>query len=459
MKKSLPTCAKSLLCSTVALGILAVGTELRATVTLEIQFENGMISGGSLAAIVADTADDGFTSLTDPSVSGTLLSTGSTIGTSDDLIITVFNASTGPEWASGAGFADTFTSLEYSQVGISEGMALAIYVFPGIASPGSLFILGDEFVSYSSTTKGGSGGTIPFVAPPDPGVYAIAALTNENGGTFDPMAPTMEEAYRSGNAGATGEDGNDDIGNSRSTASSLTVGSFSGELTDGDLDFFKFVVTETSIFSAALNAGILADAWVFDENGNIIYSPDGSSPFQFEQTLEPGTYYIALRGRESSSPSNYSLNLSRRGLVLILPASPDLTIGKSPGEQRGLGVISASGVGQSYITRTRAGKKVRSFFSVRNQGNVQGFFHVKGPSKHKFYNFKYRSTSAGNITAAMKRGGFLSAYPANGSIFYRLDLKPTKEGRKRGKSGKFKIDSSGGDSVDRGKVKVKVRKK
>ena len=430
-----------------------------ATVSLEIQFENGEIVSGSLAAIVADTNSDGFLSLTETGVTGTVLAVGSTIGEGgDDTIIALFNATSGAEWDSGAGFAETIASLDYATRGISEGMPLAIYIFPSLTTPGSLFIIGDEYVTYSSSVEGNSGGTVPFQAPADPGFYAISALTSGNGGNFDPSSPTNDEDYDEGNAGSPADDANDDVGNSRQNSTSISEGDQAGQLSAGDIDYFEFEVTEAAIFSAALNGDILADAWIFDADGNVIYSPDGG-PFQFDQLLQPGTYYIALLGRQTTQPGSYSLNLASRSGIILTAASPDLAIGKSAGSLKGAGAISPSGAGQSYLASIKAGKRVRAFFSVQNTGTAAGSFSKKGPSDSKFFKVKYLSTSAGNITASMKRGGFSTTYPGSSSILYRVDLKHTKDGKSRGKSGRFKISASGGGGIDTGQLRVKVSKK
>ena len=446
----------SYLAAALALFVLSTAS-LRATVTLEIQFEDGTIPDGALAAIVADTAEDGFLPMTETSVSGTVLSVGSAFGGGDDTIIAFFNASSGSEWTSGTGIAESLPSLDYDSLGISEGTPLAIYVFPDMTAPGALFILGDRYVVYRNSNTGGSGGSIPFSAPPDPGVYAVAALTAENGGTFDPEALVSGETYETGNVGATGGGGPGDIGNSRHDAFLLTQGIQPGHLTAGDLDFFRFVLTEPSVLLAGLNSAILAQAWIFDEQGNVIYSPDGSSLFDFEEILQPGTYFLALLGENPSETGNYSLSLASRGIIL---AKPDITVGGSPSKQKGAKIYNSSGARQQFTAKSKQGRKVRSFFTVGNAGDLDGTLGIRGSAGNRFYRLKYVSIGgAGNVTASIRRGGYLSSYSPSQSVLYRLDLKPTRDGKSRGKSGSFKIDSSGEGGVDTGKIKVKYIRK
>jgi len=428
-----------------------------ATVTVEVYFENGSIPTGSLAAIVADTNEDGFLPLTDSIVSGSALSVGALIGGSDDRIIALFSSTAGPEWSPGAGFGHTLPSLDYAAHGISEGTPLIIYVFPSHSVAGSFFIIGDEFIVYRSSASGGSGGDIPFEAPADPGVYTLSALTSGNGGDFDPVSPAPEETYLAGNAGSTGDGSPDDHGNSRQDATSLSIGGSSGNLAPGDLDFFEFLVTESTTLTMSGSGEALTKGWIFDEAGNLIYSPEGGAPFSFQRLFDPGKYFIVMQGADESEEGDYDLSFEV-AKAASAPGSPDLTIGTSAGKQKGGGLYSPSGSGQVLVVKAKRGKKVTAVLSVSNSGGQSASLVLRGSKGSKFHKMKYIQLGGGNVTASVGRGGYTASYNPGQIIFYKVDMKPTKAGKERGKKGKFTFDAAGAGGSDRGVVKTKVSK-
>lgn len=440
-------------------------SEVRATVTLEVQFDNGAIPAGSLAVLVADTNGDDFVPLTDASVSGSRLSIGESIGTSDDKIIAVFSSVAGPQWFSGAGFADTIPSIDYSALGIVEGTPLVIYVFPELSAPGTLFILGDEFITYRNSAVGGSRGDIPFEAPADPGVYRLASLTAPNGGNFDPLNPTPDETYLTGNTGTTGSGGSDDHGDSRKGATPITSGPVGGNLGPGDLDFFEFLIEMQTTISATVSGDPLLKVWIFDEFGNLIYMSTGSgtTPFVINQLLEPGRYSLAMQGADEMQTGDYVLDLFRvPSQPHLTQGPPDITIGESLGKQIGENIYNASGSGQKYSTKVKAGKKVRAFLTVGIDGELETLVALNGPIGNKFYSLKYLSLSGGgNVTAALKRGGYVVNYPANTSGQFRVDLNPTRLGKNKGKKANFNFEAvaPGVGSLDRAKIQSKVIRK
>lgn len=444
--------------SFVALFLSLIVQTSRATVTLEVYFENGSIPEGALAAVVADVNGDGFLEMTDSAVSGTTLSVGASIGDSDDRVIAVFSSVAGPEWASGAGFGDTLPSLDYDAHGISEGTDLIIYVFPTHSVAGSVFILGDEFVVYRNSNPGGSGGDIPFEAPADPGVYALSALTSGNGGDFNPGSPVSGETYLAGNAGSTGNGSPDDHGNSRQGATSLSYGGSSGSIDPGDLDFFEFIVTEPTTLTMSGSGEVLTKGWIFDEAGNVIYSPNGGGPFSLQKLFEPGKYYLVMQGSDGAAQGDYDLAFEVVAKAASASGRPDLTIGPSIGKQQGRGVMSPSGAGQVLVVKAKRGKKVSAVLSISNSGGQAATLGLRGSKGSKFHKMKYIQLGGGNVTASVGSSGHLTNYNPGQTISYKVDMKPTKAGKERGKKGKFSFDATGGGQMDRGVVKSKVSK-
>ena len=431
---------------------------VQATVTIEFYFEDGMIPDGALAALVADTGDDGFLTMADPSISGTTLTVGSGIGGGNDIILSLMNASAGAEWHSGAGIGDTLAAIDYDALGVTEGMELAVYVFPDLTRQDGNLIIGDRFTIYRNDSAGGSGGSIPFEAPADPGVYTLSVLTTDNGGDFEPNHPGTGESYEMGNTGMPAGLGLDDHGNSRRDATMITNGqSLSGSLSPGDLDFFQLELVDLSYLLATPSGSIFSRGLLYDENGNLVDELSPANDNLVRNTpIQVGTYYFALIGDGGSQDGAYDLKLKRNPIVTV---RPDITIGKSVGGQRGDGVYNATGGGQTYTGKSQKGKRVSAIFSVGNDGDAHSEVDVQGSRSDGYYKVKYFKLTGGraNITSQVARGGgFSIRYESMERRTFQVQLKPTGRAKKRRKRGKFAIDAAGGDSSDRAGLKVKI---
>ena len=125
-----------------------------ATVTIEVCFSDGNLQNGSVGILVADVNNDGFLALTDGSVIGSLLNEGETIGTSDDVIVAVFQADDGAHWSGEAGILATVAALDYADLGLAENTPLILYTFPDITSIEASIAPGDVVNSYRNTAAG-----------------------------------------------------------------------------------------------------------------------------------------------------------------------------------------------------------------------------------------------------------------------------------------------------------------
>jgi len=433
--------------------LLGVG-QARATVTLEVYFNNGNLPAGALAALVADVAGDGFLDLADPTVSGTPLVVGGSIGGGDDRILALVSAAAGSEWVNGTGIAETVAGLDYAALGIAEGTALALYVFPDLRVGDDFFILGDRYVVYRSSVAGGSGGDIPFEAPSDGGVYTLAAITPVDGGDFEPSGPKPEETYETGHAGVGGDGIPDDHGNSRHTATPITDGTVIGSIHPGDLDFFEFTLDGLSLLSARTLGEALTEGWLFDADGNVLAAPGGGG-FALQRILAAGTYWIALRGSGNEQTGTYSLNLSTRTLP---QRRPDLTLGRSVSRQIGKDLYSPSGAGQIHRVHSRKGRRARAVFSVWNDGGLDSAIALHATRGNRFVRVRYRRITGGtlNVTGLAVSRGFLADYAPLTARFFRVDLVPTRRGKTAGRGRDFRLDATDGPLRDRGVVSLKV---
>ncbi len=107
---------------------LAAPAAALATVSIEFQVGALRIPEGSLGVLVADTAGDGFASPSDISSTGTPLAAGESLG--GDAIVAVFASRSLPEWGSTTGFSEHLAALDYEALGLDEGQALLLHVFP-----------------------------------------------------------------------------------------------------------------------------------------------------------------------------------------------------------------------------------------------------------------------------------------------------------------------------------------
>lgn len=105
----------------------------------------------------------------------------------------------------------------------------------------------------------------------------------------------------------------DDHGDSRGTATTLSrPSSIPSFLAEGDVDFFKLVVTTRTSVTFSTTGFTDTYGTLYDINGFYITENDDSGPdsnFQIRQTLSPGTYYLAVDGYNTSTAGAYSLEV------------------------------------------------------------------------------------------------------------------------------------------------------
>ena len=106
---------------------------------------------------------------------------------------------------------------------------------------------------------------------------------------------------------------NDDHGNTRSTATSISLGSLSGRIDPGgDLDYFRVQISssgELTVYTTGSTDtyGTLQDA----AGARLASNDDGGSDtnFRIEHQVSSGTHYIQVRGYNSSTTGSYTLTL------------------------------------------------------------------------------------------------------------------------------------------------------
>lgn len=446
--------------------------QAEATVTLEVCYEDGMLQNRSVVVLVADGGDEVFLSPSDASAVGTVLSEGQTFGASDDHILAVFQAEGGDHWQGSAGVLATVAALDYATLGIEEGTPLVIYAFPNIMQPGASIALGDEVIEYRNTEVGGSGGDIPFTAPPNSGVYTLAAITPALGGTFDPTDPSNSEEFESFSAGLPGNGSDPDgTGNSRDTAIDLTStsGAVVGSLSQGDLDYYSVQVNGLSQVTAYTTG--ITDTLGF------LYAPDGSAlntPVEDDDAGEflnfrssgivhsAGEVTVGVLGKESITAGDYEVFLE------VQPLSgyrSDLTIGRGATNQIGDDIYTTSGAGQAVSQKLKKVKLGRFYFEGQNDGGLLDDLTFTGTKGNRKFRVSYYKTSDGieNVTASMAAAGYLQNIDPLQAVGFRVDTKGSRLVKKKGR-GTLNLSiransEEGGLDLGKAEVVVKARKK
>jgi len=418
--------------------LLAASSPMMASVTIEVFFDDGNLSDGMVAALVADVNQDGFVSLDDPTIPGTILTAGQNIGTSDDVMVAVLEADAGLHWNDGAGIAEAAERIDYSVLGISPGTPLILYIFPDASQPGDTLSQGERILRYRNTETGGSGGDIAFEAPADPGVYTLSALVSASGGNFDPQNLSGSEIYDEGMVGG------EDHGDTRATATWLTSAGVptGGFIDPGDADFFTFSVGGPSRITIYTTGDTNTVGALFSSNGSPVNDPgldddEGSnSNFQIEEILlSGGSYNIAVTGEGGNQTGAYELVYE---IVPFVDKRPDATIGKKLSQQNGNDYYDQSGANQVLSLVTKKKHSMIYYFTVQNDGELPDAIVISAKGKSKNFDARYYQLTGGasNVTALVSRAGHLANIDSRGEIHFKLTVKPTRRAVKSKRSAK-----------------------
>ena len=104
-----------------------------------------------------------------------------------------------------------------------------------------------------------------------------------------------------------------DDGDSPATATPVAVGeSIEGELSAGDIDYFRVTVSSPGTLMASTTGSTDTYGFIEDSSGNVLSRNDDGGEgrnFRVSAAVEPGTYYIGVRGYDDSSTGPYTLTL------------------------------------------------------------------------------------------------------------------------------------------------------
>ena len=141
---------------------------------------------------------------------------------------------------------------------------------------------------------GGEGANFLVSAVVEPGTYYIRVLGYDSTGAYTLTLYLDEDS-------------------SPLTATPLAVGEFiEGELLAGDIDYFRVTVSSPGVLIALTTGSTDTYGFIEDSSGNVLDEYDGGGEddnFLVFAAVEPGTYYIQVRGDRSSSIGAYTLGL------------------------------------------------------------------------------------------------------------------------------------------------------
>ena len=108
-----------------------------------------------------------------------------------------------------------------------------------------------------------------------------------------------------------------DDDDSPATATPVAVGaSIEGELSAGDSDYFRVTVTSAGELMASTSGSTDTYGFIEDSSGTVLKANDDGGEghnFHVSAAVEPGTYYIRVRGFDASSTGAYTLTIQVEG--------------------------------------------------------------------------------------------------------------------------------------------------
>lgn len=388
------------------LSALLLTAPVMASVSLEFQLGGVEVPPGSIAALVADTADDGF--VPPSTVSGTTLAAGETIG-ANDVIVAVFPSSDLAEWGALEGFAALAPEIRYEDLGVEEGQTLTLHVFPDRAA-GESIRSGEPFVSYRTGDIGEitPSSTMEFALPADGGAHLLATLAPANGGTADlSMVDLAAFPYGSGE------------------------GQLQDQLSSAAVHTYFFELTEAGFLDLSGTGGSGLRAELYGPDGSLVVASGDTGGFSFTEDLLTGWYVLRVfREAGGSAALDYTLAFSSEGTV-----APDLAVGANALTLIG-GEVFNGLPGQTVTLTSRKSRPVIGHASLANRGGKPEILALRGSAGSPLCGIVYLG-NGGNLTGAIVTGTFRSPEMSRSDdpLSLRVLFSPNKKKltKKRGK--------------------------
>ena len=203
--------------------------------------------------------------------------------------------------SSQSGEIETSTDVDYFRLDITEATAALFFTTGDLDTYGSLY--DESGVFLGSDRYGGDGNNFRIAYDLDPGVYYLRV----RGSFSSTIGSYVVEA---------GFAPPDDHGDTRQTATRLAFGSSrSGEIeTFNDIDYFRFEITEATAALLFTTGDLDTAGTLYSQFGVQLTADDAGGSggnFRIPFDLEPGIYYLSVRG-ENNRLGSYVVELRVR---------------------------------------------------------------------------------------------------------------------------------------------------
>ena len=210
--------------------------------------------------------------------------------------------------SSTAGSLETSGDLDYFRIILQRAATLDLRTTGSVDTYGSLY--GEDGSLIAANDDGGINENFRITSALEAGTYFVEV---EGFGSSDTGDYRLEAAFANGGGdGDDGDDDGDDHGDGRGTATEVAVpSSTAGSLeTSGDSDYFRIVLQQAATLE--LHTTGSTDTWgnLYREDGSFITeNDDGDAALNFRIThnLGAGTYFLEVRGYDSTDTGEYSL--------------------------------------------------------------------------------------------------------------------------------------------------------
>lgn len=367
----------------------ALVSSLRADVTIDLQV--GPLAGVTAATgiLVADTNDDGF-AIPGPWIAGQTIEPGSFLGSTDDLIIAVFENNDAAPWPSDTGFAEVITGIDMGALGAGEGMELMIIWITSAGQGGNPLAAQTEVFCLQDPS---------FVLPGDGATISISSLTPAIGGSLSEN--DVEE----------GDTGDEPLEIPVNNSGSETIGS-------GESSFFSFQAGGGSdgVMIRIESDGEVLDE-VFDSSGHSMGTVE-----EFNGTVPPGQYFLKLTEASGSGPANVTVR------VVASSYNPDLWTQSRRNRGNGL-YDSRPARRQSYVFKAKGKRPIRYKFCAENDSFLVDSLRLTATKPQRGFRQKIVNASAGgNVTSAMFLGSYtLTDLDARSRVIHKVTVKTRKK--------------------------------
>ena len=308
-----------------------------------------------------------------------------------------------PQGTSFAGQIETAGDVDYFLTTSYQAGTLVVYTQGSTDTTGELQDVGGTVLA--TDDDGGPGSNFRIAYSVQPGTYYIKVSGFRNAtGHYRVTAETSGGGGGSGGGGPMPPPPPDDHGNTRSSASSLSLGGLRTGVIErsGDVDYFRMALVQAGRLVVATTGSTLDTAGELqDSRGGRLAVDDDSGTgvnFRIQYNLQPGTYYVRVSAYRTRTGS-YAVHASflgpspppTSGVVFTLSdgcndgsdiqyrffeydrwLNGNTVAGDSPTSASDLYVTQGFGQRREHALRCTPGKGVCYGASIRNRSDYWG---------------------------------------------------------------------------------------